>query len=239
MGNVLRADGSADNAYVEADLGSDQTEVWITFGMLFDAAALAAWTASGAGQEFLLLSDAAHSQIDQVSIDETGWDGSYGFGNVPPPSGDEEWHLVELRHVNGGDIEFYYDSTLVFSGSDSGFPSGDTRFVTLGLIFEAPGPDADSLGYFRNVKVGTTRGDDDLFSWPDTSTDLSAWTATFGDVSVVPDPNTPVVVVHGSASWQISAMFGAVPDPFSLIPATEGTLTLTPSSEGTLTLVPA
>ncbi len=192
MSSSLKADGSVAPAWVEIDLGSDQTEVWVTFGMSFDSAALSAWTASGAGQEFLLLSEAAHSQIDQVTIDEVGWDGGYGFGNVPPPNGDSAFHLVELRHVNGGPVEFYYDSTLVYSGSDAGFPSGDTRFVQLGLIFEAPSFDPASIAYFESVKIGTTRGSDDLFSWPDTSTDLSAWTTTTGDVSVFEPAPPPI-----------------------------------------------
>ncbi len=187
MGNVLKADGTAGDSWVEIDLGVNETEVWVTLSVSFDAAALNYWD-TVAGVSFLDLRDPTTALTDEVSIDLFGWDSSSGFGNVPPPTA-AVTQVCELRHVDSGPVEFYVDSTLAFSGV--AVAPGQTRFVRVGLINVTVDP--ANVIYISSVKVGPTRGSSSLFSWPSTSTDLSAWTTTSGDVSVVPDPYPHVI----------------------------------------------
>jgi len=217
MSNALQADASAADAWVEFDIGSDQPLVWLTYEQRVTIAALVVPLEG----RFAQLWDPTHtSQIDFVSFVDSGglnWQSDGAFGDTPPPAGNV-WQTVELLHENGSTESLYVNTVLIGSGTASG---DDTRFLTLGLrdVFT---PDPTSVVLIRNVKLGTTRGGDDLFSWPDTETDLSAWTSQSGDVSVVPAPAPPEVVYTRIYGIQIALSDDGVEQVTALITSQDG-----------------
>lgn len=181
MSNAMLANASAADAYVDFDLGGQQDDIWYTFDVLFPAAALAYW------QDFFtflcqLLDVDEDTELDQVYIDDNGWEWGGGTSLTPAQTADV-WHTVELRHEVDGTSTLYIDGALVGSGGGS---SGGIFYLRLGL--GGGDPDASLLVYYRNVKAGTARGGTDLFADDFSSGDLSAWTSAVGNVTVVTDP---------------------------------------------------
>lgn len=182
MGKVLKADASAGDAYAAFVMSPDQSEVWVTFDLAVAAAALAFWSSnlSGAFAWLRLLSGSplagpslgGTSWVDQVSSD-TG--GSFPTANV--------YHTCELHYYASTAREFYVDGTLVYSSVP-----GSTLARTLFIGQFTATNDPAAVAYIDNVKVGTTRGGTDIFADDFEGGDLSAWTTTTGDVSVVDDP---------------------------------------------------
>src|SRR6266496_2247882 len=201
MAKILKCDASVADAWVEIDLGSNQPEVWLTAEIKMDDFALA---------DFLLSNpymaqfwNPAHSTFtDYFSVyDVSNWQGGWGLG-PPSPTGSDILHTIELRHVNGGNSTLYVDTIQVydFSPESLGF---DTRFITIGLINVSVTP--ASILYFDNIKVGTTRGANDIFGDDFDSGNLSAWTSTSGDVSVIDftPPLAPVELDLVKFEWTI------------------------------------
>lgn len=191
MAKILRADASAASAWVELDLGSNEPEVWVTFKLRFDAAALALWTGSASGW-FAQLFDPTHSFADDFLLIQGGqWQDALEIGGTPVA---DTWILCELRYVldNGfGDIicEFFVDGSLLFSNTFPTFAGGEARYVRIGN--DASPADPASVAYFDDILVGTTRGGSDLFADDFEDGTLAAWTSTSGDVSVIDDPYAP------------------------------------------------
>lgn len=193
MSKVLRADGAVDNAYVQFDLPGDEAEVWVTFRVAFDAAALAFWVDNSSPDFLDIYSAGLADQLAYVYLfgDPSAWSGPGGSGDTPAPTADV-WQLCEMRFVDDGTQEFYVDGDLVFSG-----PAGTAvaaRSFLLGMA--SGGADVASVLFVDDVKIGTTRGADDLFSDDFESGDLSAWSSEYGDVSVVNDPFDPTPPVY-------------------------------------------
>lgn len=185
---ALRADATAADAYVEIDLGSPQTDFWITFPISFTAASLAVWAAGSSG--FFLISYDSTRGVNGPTVQITAgpvWSGESGSGGTPVA---EASQLVEVHWVMGVSSDVYADGDLVVTGPDFGVVG--MQFLQFGNIFAFP--TADEIDHISAVKVGTTRGGSELFADDFEGGDLSAWSATSGDVSVVDDPfpETPV-----------------------------------------------
>ncbi len=193
VADIVGDNGYAD-AWVERDLGALHSELWITFDILMTAAQLAWWQAASDGSPYLvgLSTDggtaATISDIVAVAFidDGGGWKTSYGNGGTPVA---DVWVTVEYHYKDNVAQQIYADSVIQFDGVDGG--DGSYQFLRLGQdLFNAvvdPDPGPDPL-YYRNVKVGTTRGASDIFADDFSSGDLSAWTTTVGDATVVPTP---------------------------------------------------
>lgn len=183
-GNVLRADGSDANAYVEFDFGSDLTAYWITAQFEFTQATLDAFVTGDSTERLINLQDAARSGSGHylaVAINA----GTPCWILVGASIGSEilssTLYTVEL-HRASGDLDFYLDTVL----ADSTTVAVGHRYFQVGDTRGAHEP--NSIVYADNIKVGTTRGGSDLFGPDDFSSGLSMWTSTTGDVSAVANP---------------------------------------------------
>lgn len=207
MGNVLKVDGSLAEAWAEVDLGGDITEAWITWDELVDQPSFDI----GIDAMFVttLLNDDASVDV-QAGIDDADW-----VTNTDSAAGavGGTWLPMEFHRVPTDPSDFYVDSAIVAT-ADNPNPGNDIRFVKFGHIGTSNDP---NITYQRNLKIGTTRGGDDLFAWPDTETDLSAFIETEGAVSVVADP-VPAVLVWtniGTPQLVVSTSPGLTPGSFT------------------------
>ena len=200
MGKVLKSDASADWAWVEKDLGSGESEVWVTYRLAFDAASLATWSSNTVSSDFDELFEATHTtQQDAASIINFGtlnWATFFGSSGTPVA---DITHTVEHHLLNGGAgagvSQLYVDGVLVAGAT--GLTVASVRYVRMGLAPADPGNPIGGVNYIGGVMIGTTRGASDLFADDFSSGDLTAWTSTFGDVSVVNDPFAPVFTLPG------------------------------------------
>lgn len=180
---VLKADSTLADAWVKYDTGSEQPELWASFGLAIDEATRAAW-ADQFGGYFAMILDATDGFIDALYWDDDLWVASFGDSSLTPPLVAGEWFDVELHLVEAGGPggqELYINGELVIT-ADAGFV--DIRKLLLGQENGVP----VGVVYVREPKLGTLRGASDLFRDDFSSGDLSAWTETEGDVSVVDDP---------------------------------------------------
>lgn len=195
MTKVLKADCSASNvAYVQFDLPLDQGEVWLTFDLFFDAAALAVFNGTGSNDFGDIIAAGFTSFATEnlwAGTSPSSWALSTGDTALPSPALTANvWRTLEVHYVAGTQlVELYVDSTLAVSGTYPG--SGDAHSIVVGQSTGSIS-DPDLIVYLDNVKISTTRGGDDLFSDDFESGNLGAWTSTTGDVSVVDDPLVPV-----------------------------------------------
>lgn len=204
--NILKADGSADVAYVEFDFPSPVADVWATARVMLSADGLAYWAGSGDGHYATLID---FGPVDFVQIQDPTvlgdvWNGTWGQGSVPAPDSDA-WHTFELHSHDGTLSEFFIDGETVWSTVAGSISTPEA--VRFGVTNNS-GVAAGQVAYFDNVKVGTTRGASDLCADDFSSGTLSAWTSTFGDVSVV-----------GGAGTQALTLTPASPSSLTLTPA--------------------
>ncbi len=230
----MLVDSSLGDAYAEIDFGSDESNVWLQYEVRFEADSLAQWMTvdNFSGNFHVLLANDHSDQLDYMSINPDGWFAYNAFPALDLTPVADAWMTVEVNRVTEGTDNYYFDGTLVGSGTD--IDSNDTRWAQIGQV-SAQGV-APGVCYIRNVRIGTSRHGTQLFAWPDTETDLSAWTNTEGDVSVIDNPFPPEYT--GAVTFAVSFSMTARGHTFTLFPSADGTLTLTPSSDGTLTLVP-
>jgi hypothetical protein len=153
---------------------SAQTDLWLTFDLGMDAAAVAA------------LSDALFAGTHDSGPNEMFSLGSpSGFTLTMPLA--VGWQTVEL-HVTDTTVTGYVDGVEIGSEAVTGTGGGSVD-ATLGFIrVVSTHYGADFISYFRRVKMGTTRGASDLFSDDFSSGDLANWSASTGGLSVVKDP---------------------------------------------------
>lgn len=181
MTKILQTSG--DFAYVEKNLGSAHADVWVTIRLYLDAASLALWETIEGSANFIHL----ETNGDNVFVStDPGWATGWAAPAGAPVGG--QWLTVELHHQSGTHSDLYVDGALVTSATP---PAGTTQTVDVGQ-YGTSGPTVPSLAYVDWVKVGTTRGGTDLFADDFESGNLSAWTSSNGDVSVIDDPFTPV-----------------------------------------------
>lgn len=193
MAKVLKADASVADAYVEFALTPAPDDVWLTFGFATVTAAVAAFDDSMADGRFFLAQTDDWS--DAVLTDPAGGPATFATGFIfgGPLIVADTWVTVEFHlNVTTGDSDLYVDGVLVGSNAAGGGFYGPTDVVRFGLRAVDSGWAPGVFAYFDNVKVGTTRGDDDLFGDDFESGDLSAWTTESGSVSVIDDPLTLV-----------------------------------------------
>lgn len=186
---VLFADATSADAYVTKDWGSDESETWLTFGIAFDSSALTFWngdSGSGVLADMLDNIDGPKCMLNVAVIGADTWffHGSPGSDTISSPAPTAGvWQDCEMHFLASGTCEFYIAGSLVGSFSDGG---NTTRKVRMGQA--GADPNAASLVYLRDVKVGTTRGGSELFADDFSGGDLSNWDSTTGACTVVPDP---------------------------------------------------
>lgn len=185
---------AAGGAYLTKDLGSPQTEVWLTFDFAFDSTALAYFVGTGAGYEtFATLWTPSEFGIEWIV--DTGPVWSY-FGAGPPftftisdpaPVAATWQHIEYHYRRSDGVFEFYINGTLKNSHTPDDGPADlyNMQLVTLGLVYGDGNPDEAGV-YYKNVKIGSTREGSEFLAENFTG-DLSAWTVT-GDCTIVDDP---------------------------------------------------
>jgi hypothetical protein len=128
-------------------------------------------------------------------LDPTGAGDAIGFQLVyddypapfSDPLNDETWIAVEMHAVGGTpiDTKVYVEGSLE-RDDNPGHSVANWEGFTVGIRFAAP--DSRQVIYIRQVKVGTTRGGSEIFEDDFSGGDLSAWSSTSGDVSVVEEP---------------------------------------------------
>ncbi len=182
----MKADATDDFAYVEKNLGADYSEVWVTYQIRFDEDTLAIWSGDSFSEDLDEMWDPGHiNPIDGTSIinfSGLAWATYFDNGGSPEAG----THTVEHHLITGPSSAFsdlYIDGDLV--ASDDPPAMDDVRYIRLGLAEASPGNPLGGIAYFDDVKVGTTREGDDIFSDDFSSGNLSSWTTTFGDVSAV------------------------------------------------------
>jgi hypothetical protein len=191
-GNVLKADGSAGDAYVEVGFAA-QTNLWLTFECYVSAdlrqsildnlygPLLFKLEVAGLGQGMALEPDGGTGP-DVVWITTYGAGGDFGL-NVAPNS----TVLVEIHFTYTGatlQTAIFIDGLSVATRS-GGFPSPSITGLRLGALEGEP--EVRTIQYFDNLTVGTTRGGTDIF-FDDFQGDLSGWDAETGAVSIVTNP---------------------------------------------------
>ena len=193
---VFKADGSAADAYLQKGFSQDYTEVWVTFDVGFTAAALTAWNASGSG-DFTKLQDlggthtvAGVYEIDTVPGFHTWFLHGGSSSNqstaapFPLPS---TWQTCEMHiHVAATTtVNFFVSGSLVCAFTDAS--AYNVRNIRLGL-YGTVVHTTDTVAYFRNLKVGTTRGGTDVFADPLNDGTFALWDSVNGTCSVVTNP---------------------------------------------------
>lgn len=192
MAKVLKANASIADAYVEQDLGATYDDLWVTVDVLFASDALAAWLAGEQSGEFCQFTDALSNYQESAQITSAGFvwpDEGWASGSIASNGASpiaDAWQTLEMhRKVSASQItELYVNGSLIGTSADLGNP---TQFVSVGQEGTVVN-DATGVVYIRNPRVGTTRGASDVYADDFSSGDLSAWTNTVGDVSVVDDP---------------------------------------------------
>lgn len=203
MTKVLKSDGSMGDAFAAVDLGSAISEIWLTFRIALDADSLIAWSGVGSSNLVQLLAADDTSGAGTLGVDPSSeWELEGDTGNEPAGG---RWYDAEIHRVTSGLDRLYLAGALDIDGTE--VTDNDAQFVQLGQSFVIAN---GGIVYFSSIKIGTTRGADDLFSWPDTSTDLSAFTTTSGDVSVVDDPFAPPVLNVQTGVSPVSDSFTTV-----------------------------
>ncbi len=183
MANVLKADTEVADAWAQIDLGSDQSDIWVTHGLYVPAAVVTSYLTAGGSGYFAGLRDSGDSDIGGAYIDGSGW-GSFWDAPGPAPVGDT-CLLCEIHYVTSGTVDVYLESSLILSGPEN--TGLDVRFVNAGQTGAFIGP-PNRFVYIPYFQIGTTRAGSELFADDFSSGNLSAWTSTFGDVSVVDGP---------------------------------------------------
>ncbi len=209
MSKVLQVDASSADAWVEKNLGSNQSDVWVTYDVRFGTAALAAWqtVAQYSGNFLELLADDNSDQLETTTINPDGWFDYYANTIASPAPVADAWVTVELHRSTLGVAAVYFDSVLGATSSDS--DANDARFVKFGQSSSLGLPDA--ICYMRDFKVGTTRGGTNLFSDDLSSGALGNWTTLEGEVGVIDDPFPPPT----PASLSILCAPGLLPVTFT------------------------
>ncbi len=192
--SCMKADASSADAYARLLIpfgGYD--ELWLTYDLAFSDAALAFWqdTVHYSGQLATFFDNTpTATQSMNMGAPPDVWEiFGYTSGDSSTPSPlTQRWHHIEFHVNQGGTAHLYVDGVTAISGA-MGF-GVQFYYLQIGSWDNAAGFNvgADSIAYFANVKVGTTRGGAEVFSDDFLTNDLSAWTTTSGSVSVVANP---------------------------------------------------
>lgn len=201
MANVLKVNAAGTGAgnLAEKDLGSNHAEVYITFDVYIPAAVLASATsllgdfAMGGLASTLLSSRDIGIQMDL----DPPWRWYTYTGDASPhfqavttsATSADTWATVSVHYKEAVDYPAVQIAGVDYGTVNPGqTPSTDIRYVSFGNF----GGDGTGYFYMRNLKVGTSAyGSSELFSEDFSGGDLSNFTSTSLDVSVIADPTTP------------------------------------------------
>lgn len=198
-GYAMKSDVSAADAYAVKDLGADYSsgDLWLSVLIGFDSGAATFWSSGGNWSGVLgVITDSGASNLtfsfdiqNATTIDWGIGEGSWTSASPAPTAG--VWQLCELfinQTGSNADVKLYVNSTLAVTQSFSGVPFPLTlRKLYMGQS-DGANNDAASICYFKDVKVGTTRGASDIFADDFSTNDLSNWDSTSGTITVVANP---------------------------------------------------
>lgn len=198
---VLQAGGAA---FLEKDLGSPQTEVWLTFDLAFNSTALAYWVAHPY-DVFAALWFASESGIEWIVNTGPIWE---YFGAGPPFSATVSdpapiaatWQTLEYHYRRSdGVFELYINGSLADSHVPDDGPADfyNMRYIVIGQVYGDGNPD-EAGAYYKHIKCGSTRRGTEFFS-EDFTGDLSAWVVA-GACAIVEDPYPSVLKSDASAA---------------------------------------
>lgn len=194
--NVLKADCSAGDAYAEIDFGVTEGDPWYiqleiliptaTFTALAERIITAALIELGLAEDDALFVTAERSSgaADVFANGQRNYSTNAGPDMPVPGALADVYHTILISHV-AGTITWNIDGTDAFSYAVAVTLDG----LKIGGIHSAGL--AGEIYYIANLAVGTTPGGTDIFADNFSSGDLSSWTSTTGDVSVVGDPTAP------------------------------------------------
>lgn len=239
MSNVLKADATVAEAYVEFDFfGSPHAEVWLTYKLAFDATSLAFWTANGSQPFAATRGTGAGHESAEVAFANPG---SFSWilstaDSVAASVAANTWVTCELHAKSDGTVGFYFGGSLVVSGVY-------TNHTTLKYVEFGQTTTSDLVGslggvaYIDDVKVGTTRGASNIFADNFETGNLSAWSSTTGTVSVVSDPFTAapppcrVEVAFGQDALTAAPTYTEIGSSFTAVSTHRGRQYLTDRTE--------
>lgn len=193
MAKVLKVTATADSQqnYVEKDFTA-ANEVWIEFKVRYTAAALAFW--GGVGNRSGDFAEFSSGPFAYVGVNiQPGplWEayGPTNFLDSDVPNSDV-WITIEMHwkinDANG--VQVYIDNVLFYTESTVG-DTTQMDSAEIGLInnFNAS---ANTIAYFDDVKIGTTRHGTQIFSDDFESGGTGNWTAVQidGAIAVIDDP---------------------------------------------------
>jgi hypothetical protein len=190
MSKVMKSDATLADAFARFNFSS-QSEVWVTFRFALTAAAFTDFDLNAPSGELVRVFDGAGGAAALRLTNGPVWQMLTGPGGIlaTAPATDT-WQTVEFHYKSDGTTDLYVDGVLLGTHTSSG--TGNVTSLFLGQRFTSSNY-ATAVVYFDDVLFGTTRGASDLFSDDFEGGDLSAWTSTSGDVSVVDDPFAPVI----------------------------------------------
>ncbi len=180
---VLKSDAQSADAWLAKTISPTTGDVWLTFDIGLDAAALTAFSATLSGYFGTMFDSGFSNFLALVHIYFGNWDTVCETVFSPTPA--TGWTTLEVHYnTSTFDEELYAGGSLI-SSCNTGF-GNSVEHIVIGQRDGAVG--TDMIVYFRNILVGTTRGDDDIFSDDFSSNDFSNWTTTSGAVSLVTPP---------------------------------------------------
>lgn len=179
-----------NEAYLRKDF-AEVSSFWVQSEIAFDAASLNTFLTNGGcgSADLITCRDDINDTLEFFVYLDSGHYWFLRCGNevtadLPVPV-DSVWKLYELHYVQGGVCSFYIDGSLVATVSDSvgGPPAG----IQIGQ-FRACNDPLDDIVYYRNIKVGTTRGGTQIFADDFSTSDFSLWDSVVNDCTLVSNP---------------------------------------------------
>jgi hypothetical protein len=168
-------------------------EAWLSFDLAYDDATIPLFLVPAGGPDPGVFGDTSNPLYNYFFPEHNGsnyWylsSGTDAEATAPTIIG-STWFHIELHFWKDNVVDLYVDGTLrVTVPEGSGSPS---EVIMLGN-FQNGAVTGDSTTYFKDVKLGTTRGGHDLFADDFGSGGVTNWTstmATAGTVTVVPIP---------------------------------------------------
>jgi hypothetical protein len=180
---VMESDASVADAFATKDWGSDENDVWLSFGLFFDSAALTFWNGDSGSGVFAGMLDNIDGPKCMLNVGVSVAGEWYFHGSANDSAGSAvagAWNDCEMHFVNGGTCEFYVGGVLTASYTDGG---NTVTKIQMGQV--GADPNAASIANIRNVKVGTTRHGSELFADNFATGDFTNWDSTSGTVTVI------------------------------------------------------
>ncbi len=209
--SCLKADCSIGDSFVQKILGSPHAPNWYVQAKLAIPSATFTALAAEENTANALQVNSADSNQDAVFVtadDTAGGSHTFGAGGKnwwtsEDPSNPvaeftpDQWHIV-LFGYDGTTMTVTIDDAELFSYALA-FTNGH-NLVDLTLGGFGANAVAGEIYYAKDVRAGTTAGASDLFFDDFSGGDLSKWTATTGNVTVVADPFPDAFVTYATTA---------------------------------------